>query len=208
MLDEWSAVLGAVVDGARAWSGAREIAALLEWPVEYVNEVLSDLSANGLVEPWGAAFTLTPLSAEGLKVHIVERGYRYVWAPLFDHGRPARSKAVEASEAMDPSLSPLDVAAAREESDRWLPRGPFDVDRLPRPRVIVTGSETTWSERPARVAGRRYVVKMAAYACSACRNSKMDPCDYCLRCDRWGLDGLVAARRRAAKATSSRDKAG
>lgn len=229
MLDGWGAVLGAVVDGARAWSTAADLADALQWAVADVVIIVDELVVNGMLAAWapdGApAWTLTPLSAEGLHVSLCEHGNgvhgRLAWRRDDVRGddrrrRPGRGR-VELPDggdplrhAPDPRPGPAAIAEAADEADHWKPRGPLRVDQLPRPTVILLGSETTWSEAPARVAGRRTPpprkgkkgkgqgAAPAPYHCSACRGQRLRPSAYCLRCGRWGLDGLVAAHRRAA----------
>jgi hypothetical protein len=211
VLTDWGAVLGAVVDGARPWSGAAELAAVLGWQPERLSPVIDDLIINGLIVEWArpgsVSYTLTPLSADGLNVHIVERGYRTVWAPRCSPGRPpAGSSTPEGYDPPDPSPGPAELAADREESGRWRPRGPLEADRFPRPRLILTGSETVWRERAAPVAGKRLDRKALAarrrFRCSACKGLRLEPDTYCARCCRWGRDGTIAAHRRAAAAAA------
>jgi len=207
MLDQWAAVLGAIVDAPRAWSTAAEVAACLEWSEDDAKIVIDDLALNGMLDPWGPAWTLSPLAAEGLNVCLIGDGLssRLRW----HRGEPPRGPAPRrqppgddpAAEVPDPAPGPAERAELAESAGRWTPRGPLDVDRLPRPAVILTGCRSVWDEAPGRVAGRRPRGKgdRKPFSCSACKGAKLKPSEYCARCHRWGLDGLVAAHRRAAE---------
>jgi hypothetical protein len=212
--ESWSAVLTAIVEGPLAWSGASDLAEALAWEVDSVCEVLCELTLNGLVEPWaradGVAHTLTPLAARGLEVHIVERGlnWRPRWEPIDRRRRVARPGRGTDDGALarvpDPGPGPAEIAEASDELSKWRPRGPMRVEHLPRPTVLLMGCETDWSERSSAVAGRHAPTAGATTRtkrrCSACQGRRLSPSTYCLRCNRWGLDGLIAAHRRAAAA--------
>lgn len=96
------------------------------------------------------------------------------------------------------------------------------IDRLPRPTVLLAGCQSTWTERRpprpsrgeaskprARAKARKPAVcpgcrgapawcqVCGAGVCPACKGAPLRPSVYCLRCGRWGLDGLARALRRA-----------
>lgn len=212
----WGAVLGAIVDAPRAWSSAADLATVLGWTAGEVDDVLCELSFNGLAESWPvkgvASWTLTPFAAEGLNVWLCEQGIagRTRWARSGSADAPARApaprrEAADLTAVPDPGPGPVEIAEAADEADRWKPRGALSVDRLPRPTVILTGSKSTWDEAPARAPGKP---SRRRFRCSACLGRKLRPSVYCLRCNRWGMDGVIARTRRAQAAAASVREAG
>jgi hypothetical protein len=209
MFEAWSAVLGAIVDGATACSAITDIAEVLACDDDSVSEVLCELEVNGLVERWaqasGLTYTLSALAAEGLRVHIVEHGLaaRARWERIRERrghrrtrGRPSEDAAL--ARAIDPATSSAEAAEAADEAEHWRPKGPLKVDQLPRPTILLTGADTDWGETDA--SGRTQPIRAARRKpgpCSACHGRPLRASTYCLRCRRWGLDGLIAAHRRA-----------
>lgn len=222
MLEHWAAVLGAIVDAPRAWSTVAELADATECTEYHISETLNDLALNGMASAWSPrpeveGWTLTPLSAEGLKVSLCEYGMsgRARWRRRDEPAR--RPKVGRVGPRLDPALvidpgpGPEAAATAADESSRWRPKGPLRVEQLPRPTVILTGSKSTWDEAPGHVANRKRPPKKTCsqphkFKCSSCLGARLKPNVYCARCHRWGLDGLVAAHRRAeAEAARARE---
>ena len=228
MLDHWPAVLGAIIDGPRAWSTAAEVAEGAGLEPSLILDVLCDLALNGMAAAWSPrpgveGWTLTPLSAEGLQVSLYEyditgrcrwrrRGEALRARRAFPSDPPPDPAAVP-----DPSPGPAERAEAADDLKRWRPRGPLRVEHLPRPAVVLTGCKVAWDEAPGFDLGARLKTlrprrskrkPVPKFQCTACNGARLAPSHYCLRCDRWGLDGLVAAHRRAGSAAAKAREAG
>lgn len=232
-----AAVLRAIVGGARAWSSGSELAHALAATVESVLACLCDLAESGEVEGWdrdgagSVVWTLTPLSAARLRVDLAETGLsgRLAWVDRDRARRVRRGPAhpqppsIEA-EAVEWRPGPYDLAERSDEIARYLRSVKTlpEIDRLPRPTVILTGSQTTWTElRPpprksttrSKARAKAPPVKCSACrdapgpggwcdrcgagVCPCCRSARLKPTEYCLRCSRWGFDGLARSLRRA-----------
>ena len=209
MEEPWCAVLRAIVEGTRAWSSPAEIALQSELAIEEVCIHLSELDAGGWVEKWDEAWTLTPFAAEYLGVRLYEFGLaeRVRWSAVPPATkRPSRAKRRETEdhadalhEVVDPGPSVEEMVEWKDEVEKWWPKAPFDVDRLPRPTIFLMGCAIVWTEKPATIAGKpRSKRTPPPHHCSACKNSPLKPGVICGRCLRWNLDGVVATRRRAA----------
>jgi hypothetical protein len=196
--------------------------------VEAIETALVDLAGSGLVATWddgsGPVATLTPLAAArlGLKLRRFEGRGGLEWMPASrpDPKERRRAGRVVAASSLGLDLDrlagsdsePSDIVAASEAVERLAPaRGRRLADRvyLPAPTVTLTGCRTWPDGWPGRVGddGR----------CSACRGARLSSSVYCLVCDRWGLDWLVAIlrerdrreeteKRRAAKARRLEDR--
>ena len=204
MEEAWIGVLRAIVGGPRAWSTSSAIAEASELDIDQVSGSLSDLSAGGWVDPWQDAWTLTPFAAEYLGVRLCEFGLsgRLRWSDVPPSTvRPKRERPAPESvdELVDHGPSPATIAEANEERARWRARAPFDVDRLPWPTILLMGCSLVWTERQVRAARKRGTKPASVTQCGACHNLPLKPGTYCLRCDRWHLDGVVAKKRREKK---------
>jgi len=179
-----------------------------------VDDGLADLGELGLVACWdagaGQVATLTPLAArrEGLKIRRISRAWcGLAWVRIDQpegRDRP-RSPARQVRESDLPvSLdrrpgsipTPDAIAEANEEAEskapeqgRRLPDSALRADRLPRPRIILTGCQP-WGDL-ARERRRNQG------NCPACNDADLGPLVYCCRCGRWGLDWLLDRIRRA-----------
>ncbi len=166
--------------------------------VEEVTDLLVDLDVAGWVDVWDRdpvpLVTLLALAAERLHVHLVEEGGDEVprWARAGDPPPPRpRAKhvcAAEGAAALDfvpDRLATPDVAAEQaEEADALastLPDGcarAVKVDDLPWPTLLVGLGLTPWPG-PDRD---------PCASCPACGSRRLEPHEYCLCCDRWGMD--------------------
>jgi hypothetical protein len=188
-----AAILGAIRDGATAWSTADEIAELLEADRSDVLEQLGTLIRIGMVAEMGddpPTFTLTPLAASGLNLEIRERGIgsRPYWADrrsLLARVRYGATDDETFAELVDQNPSPEELAIKAEEARGWKPKGPFDVDRLPRPSRLLYHDGNPWDEGHG--------------TCGTCQGRRLSNDEYCLDCSRWGFDWLVAKHRRLAE---------
>jgi hypothetical protein len=199
----WISLLNALLGAPVAWQAPSELAAALGLDDESVTDTLCDLDTAGWLVVWesdkGPYVTLSSLAAERLCVHLIEVGPAETprWAPVADPGPPpARSKNVcqssrSASFELEPDPdSPPDIAAERAEraSDRLKAQASQAVhgnrgDDLPRPSAYVGLGLSPWPG-PAQVSDG---------VCPACCGRRLRPHEYCLFCDRWGLDGLLPA---------------
>ena len=230
MIDPRASVLDALIDAPRAWSEAAYLADALGWTYADALITIGELVAEGLLALWARegkadVYTLTPLAASGLSVHLVacQRLTRTRWSRRPEPGRPDRPPATDgddlAVDPVDPSPGPFERAAAAEAAERWRPRPGLRIGSLPKPTVLLLGCESTWWETRGKVANARPPRKTksknappvpAPMICSCCKGHRLAPTHYCLRCGRWGLDGLLAAHRRAeaAKARKADKRAG
>ena len=216
----WSVVLAAIVHGRNAWSNLDEIAAYAAIDARRASATIKAMQSNGLLEAFGAAWTLTPLGAAGLNVVICEHGDdNWQWAPAGEGDPPSRPglracmetrrHAEAVASIPDPAPGPEEIAAGLEEDLRaWRGGTTWNADQLPRPRILLMGGASTWTEarrdRPARgTAAQPPKPAAGAGACPACMGRRLPTTAYCLRCDRWGFDGLIAARQ---KARTKRDR--
>lgn len=214
--ESWRQVLGALLGGSVAWQEPAELAGALGWEVEPTTDLLAALDEAGWLEIWereeGPAVTLSALGAARLGVHLVEVGHDECprWSPIGDpEPRPPAARGVyrdaraaRFDDVIDPLPAP-DVAAELAEAAGRLGssagRGPLRPDRwdgLPYPARLVGQGLTPWPG-PAR-AGRP--------PCPACGGAELRADEYCLCCDRWGLDGrLWPATGPAARTRRDRD---
>lgn len=178
-------------------------------------EAVESLAASGLISvcAWegGEVATLSPLAAERLGVRISSTsGGGWVWTSKdarVQRRRPrkgrTKTETLDAEAVADPGLTAEDFAVLNERIEAYAVEGRanrrqrLDDEQLtgrhlPRPAVILTGSDSSWAEfvRPRGV-------------CSVCLGLPLGPSTYCLRCDRWGLDWLLA-RIKAAEARAEK----
>ncbi|MBV8229259.1 MAG: hypothetical protein JO329_04660 [Planctomycetaceae bacterium] len=200
--EAWWAVFNTLIAGPVACRTPAEVAAALGRDVEEVTDLLSALDVSGWLEVWdcesGPLVTLSSLAAERLQVHLVEVGVDESprWAPVGDP-LPSPPKAKYVSAAADAAalnyvidLAPgPDIVAERAEAAARSPstsRGRGDkhakAEELPRPTFLVGQGLTPWPGPNQR----------RSAVCPACGHLRFRPHMYCLYCDRWGMDGLVA----------------
>ena len=203
--ENWSAVLGALIEAPVAWQSPEAVATAIGLGVEETTDLLCALDVAGWVVVWdsteGPYITLSALGAERLAVRLVEvgPGGTLRWAPVGDPDPPApRSKNVCAGErgarlefVIDPNESPED-AVSRFESPPARPgagaarkggAGASRPDDLPRPIQLVGVGLTPW---PGPVQNAEDLA-----TCPVCGSKKFLPQMYCLYCDRWGLDRVL-----------------
>lgn len=197
-------ILAAILRGPVGWILPTELARDLDWETGVVLDALADLDADGWLEVHeeesGPSLALSTLGAERLGVKLIEVGDRQElrWASVGDPEPPMpRARHVCSSDraalfdfALDPDLSPDEQAELAEESAETARRSeenPNPRRTLPRPVLLIGESLTPWPGP-----------KRAAHPpCPACGGKPLAPHSYCLCCDRWGLDRLLAAADRA-----------
>ncbi|MBX6315251.1 MAG: hypothetical protein IRY99_20420 [Isosphaeraceae bacterium] len=197
----------AVVGGRAAWRTPEEVAGALGQGIEETMDVLADLDLAGWVAVWdrddGPVVTLTPWAAERLGLRLAEFGPdevpRWIGAgdpgPPLPRSHPARYATfisleggfdAEEMEIIDPAPGPADAIEQGEgvgarivgasQIDALIDRGHIFPTRL-------LGLNLTpwpgWSQA-------------SAAACPVCGGGDLSPHTYCLYCDHWGLDCLVA----------------
>jgi len=163
--------------------------------IDAPDEAIESLAAKGLVAvcQWGGDphLTLTPLSASTLGVRIARRrngDMEWTTKPP-KRKRPREERGVDPSREVDPkAMRPDEIVDINERIDSYASaasskRRLTDADKsgrnLPRPTVLLTGC-------------RSWVATGWIGPCPACLGRRLRPSVYCLRCDRWGLDWLLA----------------
>ena len=223
MLD-FAAVARVLIDAPSAWLSESAIAAALGADPAELAVAVAGLVAGRLLDRWdrddGPVVILTALGAGQLGVRLVETAGAelYRWsaeAASVRSTRPTR-RSIERTEAHDAML--------RAVPDRRPPARPARKGEPPKPAVLLLGPGLVpWDEdrsaarpdvrcaacrpRPRRRSGAPAVVVAACRRCGlglrrrpklehcpACRGRKLPPAYYCLRCDRWGLDGYFGRR--------------
>jgi hypothetical protein len=172
----------------------------------WVEIALDELADDSRVETWhagdGTVVTLSPLSAArlGLKLRLTISGYTWQAVSHRDHQpRVKRLRRVDKTETRNetdhgitldrmagPASRPDQHAEAHEAVQQAAPeqrRGrladsALNPDRLPRPTALLDSPEPWTWQRPQ--------------CCPACKGKKLEAMSFCLRCDNWGLDWLLA----------------
>lgn len=219
---DFTSVANALVDAPCAWLAEGALAAALRADPAELSVAVAGLVAGRLLDRWnrpdGPVVILTALGAQQLGVRLVEvpGAQLYRWsrdAASVRSTRPTR-RSIERTEAHD--------AALRQVPDRR-PRPAVRGDP-PKPAVLLTGHGLVpWHEdrsaarpdvrcvscRPQR-RRRRSAPAVVVSACRRCglglrRRPRLAACPgchgrklpaqwYCLRCDRWGMDGYFGRR--------------
>ncbi len=216
----WNAILTTLTSGPLAWRTPTELASLLAWDLEQMTDELASMDIAGWLDVWErpgdeeVAVTLSAWGADRLGVRLAESGgglsLRWVEA-----GQPEpvhlRAKGVIASASLEEldlvfdalpapgaCLDDLDSEPVLSEEN---PNGPTF---WPAPTQLLGERLTPWpgpgpvAERPGEV----------SKSCPVCQGRRLGPHQYCLRCDRWGLDHLlrpVPSRERPRAASHDRD---
>lgn len=177
-----------------------------------------ELVEAGLVDPSQidrAYLSLTPFAAEslGLRIGRSTGGLAsLVWVaatarPARERVRPIkRTKARDYSrEVLSDDPDPFDQVVAIEAIEEYLERilaevtgRPLRKDEFPRPSILLSGCRSWQSDPIDRSA-----------ECPSCRRTgeaSVGSSAYCLRCDRWGLDWILARLRQTS--THQRAKKG
>ena len=193
-------VLRALIAAPIAWQAPIQIAAKLGGDRDATLDAIADLDSAGWLAPWemdgDLHVILTPLAAERLGVKLVPAGKSETmrWAPIDDPEpnprAPGRGQGdVDALDLIpDPSPGPEEEAEASERAERLVRLSAQDVEAsmlstLPRPSILLGSGLTPWPG-PSESNGR---------ACPGCGSEPISEKAYCLVCDRWGLDPLLAA---------------
>ena len=155
-----------------------------------------------------AYLTLSPLSAEslGLRIGRSTGGLAsLVWVDAKTPASRERARPVKRSKSRDYSrevvsddLDPFDQVIAIEAVEAYLERilaevtgRPLAKDEFPRPSILLSGCQS-WQSDP--------IVRSSE--CPSCRrvgDASVGSSAYCLRCDRWGLDWILARLATRAK---------
>ncbi|HEU5117065.1 MAG TPA: helix-turn-helix domain-containing protein [Isosphaeraceae bacterium] len=213
----WLAVLHALTRGPSAWVTPVDLALQLGEGESTVTDLLADLDVAGWICVWeredGLAVMLTSWAAHQLGVRLEELGggLQYRWV---DAGNPEpsvfRARNVTRSDALenldlvfdphptpDEALEALDFALWNLQDSA--PRRDLDAGRVPAPTHLLGESTMPWpgpSESPG--------------PCPICQERSLDPQEYCLLCDRWGLDDRfgLSSRPRPRRSSSTHDRRG
>jgi hypothetical protein len=192
-------LLRALTAGPIAWQTPAQLASRIGGPRELAFDALADLDASGWLDPWetdGEFYvTLTPHAAERLGVRLVPAGRSDTlrWVPLSDPEpcprAPGRGQGdVDALDLIpDPAPGPEAEVEAAERAERMIRRNPRgnqvpSESSFPRPTILLGSGLTPW---PGPLAGKGRI-------CPGCRSQPISERAYCLVCDRWGLDELLA----------------
>ena len=204
------AVLRAITDAPVAWQTPEELASRLGFDPDQTNDLLADLDVEGWISAWEPegrmVVTLTTLGADRLKVHLVEYGGLGTlrWAGIGEPEPPQpRSRIARGGDSdltfFDTIADPTPPPDIQAELAEIMPevevsadgRPQFDLRDLPKPTILLGLGMAPW---PSHNGGESHG------ACPICGTRALHPKAYCLWCDRWGLDPLMA--RRAARTTT------
>jgi len=200
------AIFEALTGGPCAWRTPAELAAELGREPESLTDELASLDVDGWLDVWerpeGPAVTLSALAAELLRVRLAEcGGFLFRWV---DADRPERdgyrTAGVMSAAALEELDLVVDPSAAPDADDPAGTAWPYPTRLLgdglsPWPGPGPVGHDGA-SEGPA--------------ACPCCGGRPLSAREYCLVCDRWGLDDRLraeAARRPSRPATPRDDRA-
>ncbi len=206
------AVLHALRRGLSAWVTPADLALQVGQDESTLTDLLADLDVAGWICVWeredGLAVMLTNWAARQLGVRLEEvgGGLQYRWV---DAGNPEpsvfRARNVTRADALenldlvfDPHPTP-DEALEALDFALWNLQNPasrrdLDAGRVPAPTHLLGESTIPWpGPSPVPV------------QCPICQERSLEPQEYCLHCDRWGLDHLFGLNpssrpRRAARA--------
>jgi hypothetical protein len=187
-------VVEALVDGAVAWSSPDELTHASGLDPDEVIHALAALVDADMLVAWDQSYTLTLTCAESMGLEIEDFG-------LVGHGRWV-SRALKGSRgvrlealtlpdddaidlAADPRPGPLDNLLAIEYLDALFAsllniKEPINSGGIAAPRLLLTGSANVWRETVKPLGD-----------CVTCHGGHLAPYAFCLRCCRWGMDGLV-----------------
>jgi hypothetical protein len=199
--EAWLPLVNALIQAPVAWRSPADLADALHRDVDETTDLLCSLDIAGWVDVWecdpGPLVTLSALAAERLHVHLVEVGSDEIprWARTGDPTPPhPKAKHVCISESasslafvIDPQ-SPPDLAAEQAENAASIASALQDgsvrtvkIHELPKPTMLIGQGLSPWPgpDRDPRV------------PCPACGGNRLDPNEYCLCCDSWGMDGKI-----------------
>lgn len=202
-------ILATIVNYDAAWITPASISEKIQCPNDVVEDCLADLETESLITTWEdedgrLSVTLTPLGAEKLGVQLTPiDDTRCRWMRL-DQPAPRLHATSQVREAWEDSLpisdsspGPEDIAAMNEEIGalcafpisrrKQLPRTSWrgiqrlDENFLPYPTMLLGVGIALWDNIEHRV-------------CPGCQNRELETYEYCLRCDRWGMDRQMQTR--------------
>lgn len=193
-------VLRTLIAAPIAWLAPSHLAAKIGGDREKTLDALAELDSAGWLDPWeidGDLFvTLTTYAAERLGVRLAPGGRSDTmrWVPISEPEpsprTPGRGQGdVDALDLIpDPSPGPEAAVEAAERADRLVSRptsgaDPISISSLPRPAILLGSGLTPW---PGPEESRGPV-------CPGCKSQPIPEKAYCLVCDRWGLDPMLAA---------------
>jgi hypothetical protein len=196
-------VLTALIAAPVAWLTPSHLAARAGGNRDATYDALAELDSAGWLDPWeidGDVYvTLSTFAAERLAVRLVPGGKSDTmrWVPISDP-EPCprvlgRSQGVEFDLIVDSRPGPDMEAEVAERAER-LARRPAETApdsapgekkaTLPHPSILLGSGLTPWPG-PGQSRGP---------VCPGCKSEPISEKAYCLVCDRWGLDALLAAR--------------
>ena len=197
MLDEHAAAAwGAIISDRRVLVPLAEIGAGEDAVDALASEGLVSVcmwvvKREGKMDELAPHVTLTPLSASRLGLRVERRrGGRMEWTTKPPkRRRPREADAIDPAREVDPkAMRPDEIASINERIDnhsselmsrRRLTDDQRSGRRMPEPSVLLTGC-------------RAWPVAREDGACPVCKGRKLRASTYCLVCDRWGLDWLLA----------------
>jgi hypothetical protein len=199
--ETWKAIVDVLLRATVAWQTSARIAEALGRDVEETTDLLSQMDEAGWITVWDADpepfLILSALAAERLHVHLVEVGPNETprWARIGDPLPPspkARNvpwmKQAAALDLVPASRPSPEVEAIRSEqverrailrAGAHVPRDP--IASLPPPRLFRGEGLTPWPGPGQK----------GPSPCPACGGQPLRRHEYCLYCDRWGLDALL-----------------
>ncbi|WZO97997.1 hypothetical protein EP7_005049 [Isosphaeraceae bacterium EP7] len=200
-------LIDALIRSSRAWQTPREVASATGLEVEQTTDLLADLDLAGWLDVWecdprqGPVVTLTAAAAEIMGVRLVEVGFDEVprWirqgdpepSPPRARGVFVSHRAAQLDQLFDQAPTPDEAAELAEEATRQAAHAVTlapsaaakNLDRLPHPTLLI-GEGLSPFPGP---------MPTPPPVCPACAGRELDPHEYCLVCDSWGLDALLRA---------------
>lgn len=193
-------LIASIARDGRAAVPVTELAGAIGWPVERVCDVGAEAEEAGWLESWaenpaGPSLTLSSLLVEQLGLELDADNSRWCRLGTAGPGRSARTDGTIITETdyltADGEGSPLerridhrspDPSAIMDtpEPPRKPPRAPRTPSGRPRP-ILYLGVNLIW------------VGPVAGSSCPVCMGRRLRWFEYCLWCDRWGLDHLYPA---------------